>query len=303
MTGATALAARRAAFESLLRGTDVAARLAADPVRFPRRYGFARPEDAEVAAFLSALLAFGRVNAFAAKLESLLARLGPEPARSLRDGDPAEFSRGFVYRWVRPADLARLLRGIRGTLREAGSLGAAFRRARVAGGEGVRGALAHFRGALVARSGRGAPSRAFENLLPDPARGSACKRANLFLRWMARPDDGVDLGLWTEFLPPRELIVPLDTHVARIARYAGLTRRRSSDWTTAAEITASLRRVDPEDPVRYDFALCHLGMSGACPRRRRPDACRACALRPSCRRVPASEKRSVPAREAASAAI
>jgi uncharacterized protein (TIGR02757 family) len=281
----------RAALEDLVRRTDVAARIAADPVRFPRRCS-KRAEDAEVVAFLAALLAFGRVAAFVPKLEALLFRLGPEPARALREGDPGEIARGFSYRWVRAAELARLLRGISLTLRAEGSLGAAFAAAKKASGDGVRGALSGFRAAIVSRGGRGKPTRAFESLLPDPARGSACKRANLFLRWMARRDDGVDLGLWTSFLPPSELIVPLDTHVARIARYAGLTRRMSSDWATAAEITASLRRVDPDDPVRFDFALCHLGMSGACPTRRKAESCSTCALLASCRRVPSSEKRS-----------
>ncbi|HYG66816.1 MAG TPA: DUF2400 family protein, partial [Anaeromyxobacteraceae bacterium] len=79
------------------------------------------------------------------------------------------------------------------------------------------------------------------------------------------------------------LVVPLDTHLFRIARHLGLTARRDASWRTAEEITAGLRRLDPRDPVRYDFALCHLGMSGACPVRRDPARCRACPLRPVCR--------------------
>jgi len=98
-------------------------------------------------------------------------------------------------------------------------------------------------------------------LLPSPASGSACKRLNLFLRWMVRRGDHLDLGLWPE-VSPRQLVIPLDVHVARIARRLGLTARRTDDWNTAEEITDRLRIYDPEDPVKYDFALSHIGMMG-----------------------------------------
>jgi endonuclease III len=93
----------------------------------------------------------------------------------------------------------------------------------------------------------------------------------------------VDLGAWRGAVPPSALVVPLDTHVHRVARCLGLTRRADASWRTAEEITAALRRVDPDDPVRYDFALCHLGMSGACPARRDPRRCAACPLAGACR--------------------
>jgi uncharacterized protein (TIGR02757 family) len=95
-----------------------------------------------------------------------------------------------------------------------------------------------------------------------PSSGGACKRLNLFLRWMVRRDR-VDPGGWTT-IRPDQLVVPLDTHTIRIGRCLGLTTRRSPGWKMAAEITASLRRLDPADPVRYDFALCHLSMNGGC---------------------------------------
>jgi uncharacterized protein (TIGR02757 family) len=95
-----------------------------------------------------------------------------------------------------------------------------------------------------------------------PSSGGACKRLNLFLRWMVRKD-GVDPGGWTS-IRPAQLIVPLDTHTIRIGRCLRLTRRASPGWKMAAEITESLRQIDPDDPVRYDFALCHLSMMGAC---------------------------------------
>jgi uncharacterized protein (TIGR02757 family) len=97
---------------------------------------------------------------------------------------------------------------------------------------------------------------------PRPSAGSACKRLNLYLRWMVRRDE-VDLGVWAR-VSPGKLIVPLDTHVIRLGRCLRLTRYTSPGWKMAAEITASLRRLDPADPVRFDFALCHLGMMSAC---------------------------------------
>jgi uncharacterized protein (TIGR02757 family) len=119
-------------------------------------------------------------------------------------------------------------------------------------------------------------------LLPRPADGSACKRPLLFLRWVARPDDGVDLGLWTA-LDPARLVVPLDTHVHRIGYWIGLTSRRTASWRTALEVTAALRALDPADPTRFDFALAHLGISRDCPGRPEPRACTPCPLRAHCR--------------------
>ncbi len=131
---------------------------------------------------------------------------------------------------------------------------------------------------VLARRGR----RGLTHLCPDAELAGACKRWNLLLRWMVRGPDGVDLGLWRG-VPTSALVVPLDTHVSRVARYLGLTDRRDMTWRTAEEITRSLQRIDPTDPVRFDFALCHLGMSGACPVRRDPEKCDACPLRAFCR--------------------
>jgi uncharacterized protein (TIGR02757 family) len=117
---------------------------------------------------------------------------------------------------------------------------------------------------------------------PDPARGGACKRLNLYLRWMVRGDDGVDLGLFAP-VRPDQLVVPLDTHVSRISRYLGLTRRRTVDWKMAVEVTEGLRRWDRDDPVRFDFALSRLGILDACPRRVDPVRCAACSLVTVCR--------------------
>jgi uncharacterized protein (TIGR02757 family) len=120
------------------------------------------------------------------------------------------------------------------------------------------------------------------HLFSGPARGGASKRLCLFLRWMVRSDDGIDLGLWS-FIPPAKLIMPLDAHVVRIGSYLGLTRRRSPGWLMAREMTARLRTLSPEDPVKYDFALCHFGMAGECPIRPERKRCARCGLQQVCR--------------------
>jgi uncharacterized protein (TIGR02757 family) len=126
------------------------------------------------------------------------------------------------------------------------------------------------------------PARGLSHLVPDPSKGSASKRLFLYLRWMIRRADGVDLGLWP--IDPSLLVIPVDTHVHRIARNLGLTRRRDASLRTAMEITAALRRLDPNDPVRYDFALCHMGVSRECPSRRDAEKCARCVVRDVCTR-------------------
>src|SRR5207253_6247793 len=115
-------------------------------------------------------------------------------------------------------------------------------------------------------------------LLSSPADGSACKRMLLYLRWMLRADDGVDVGAWAGVAPPSKLLIPLDTHTFRITRYLGLTARKQGDWRAAEEVTAALARLEPEDPVRYDFALCRLGILDLCPAKRDEKKCVPCDL-------------------------
>ena len=209
---------------------------------------------------------------------------GPEQAAPL-----ARFA-WFRYRFNQPADLAALLSAVGHLRRAHGSLGARFTALfAAAGGDpaALRPALAAFAAEL-----RGAPpvapllrrrgTRGLRHLLPDASGPGAAKRWNLFLRWMVRGPDAVDLGAWPG-VPRAALIMPLDTHIHRVARRLGLTRRADAGWRTAEEITAALRLVDPADPVRFDFALCHLGMSGACPARLTPAHCAACPLVSACR--------------------
>lgn len=286
--------ARAAALRPLLDRLDAtldrAARLAADPVELPRRY--ASPHDQEVAGLLAAALAYGRADLFKPILTRLLDQLGPSPAAAVEAFAAAPDPRAlgwFRYRFNQPPDLAALLAAIGHLRRVHGSLGARFAALFAAAGGGppaLRPALAslgeELRGAppvAALLAGRG--QRGLRHLLPDAAGPGAAKRWNLYLRWMVRGPDAVDLGAWRG-VPRSALVVPLDTHVMRVARCLGLTRRADASWRTAEEITRSLRRLDPQDPVRFDFALCHLGMSGGCPARRSPARCQACPLAEAC---------------------
>jgi len=247
--------------------------LSADPIRFARRY--AGSPDREVAALLSALFAYGNVKAIGAFLERLFDALGPSPAATLTAGALPRALPG--HRFQTPDDVRALLRALGQILRRHGDLESAFA---PAPGEAEE-RLQAFALALRAAAGRRSPG--VDHLLPLPSTGSACKRWWLFLRWVVRPDDGVDLGLWT-CLTPAQLRVPVDTHVARIARALGLTCRATPDGSFAREVTAVLSRLDPADPVRYDFALAHLGILKACPPHPDSALCAACDLRRHCRR-------------------
>jgi uncharacterized protein (TIGR02757 family) len=286
-------AALRPLLDALDAGLDRAARIAADPVELPRRYR--DPLDQEVAALFAASLAYGRADLFKPVLVRLLDAMAPSPAAFVRAFARAPSAKAFpfaVYRFNRPADLAALAAAAGDLATRHGSLGARFGALfRGAGGgpAALRPALAGFgaelRGAPpVARLLRGRGLRGVRHLLPDAAGAGASKRWNLYLRWMVRGPDAVDLGAWRREVPASALVVPLDTHVHRVARCLGLTRRADPSWRTAEEITAALRRLDPADPVRFDFALCHLGMSGACPARRDPRRCAVCPLAAACAR-------------------
>lgn len=256
--------------------------IAPDPLEFPRSY--ADRDDQEVAAFVASALAYGNVKAIKASVADALRRMGRSPAAFVRRFDPARDAAafdGFVHRFNVGEDLADLCLVLRRLGERYGSLEAAFLAGDDPDAADVEPGLGAFSATALAMGPfpRAAGVRFF---FPSPADGSACKRLNLFLRWVARPRDGVDLGLWRRVSPAR-LVIPLDVHVGRIARYIGLTRRKSNDWRTAAEVTARLRRLDPADPVRYDFAICRLGILDRCPRRRDLAKCAPCPLRGVCR--------------------
>jgi len=239
-----------------------------DPIQVVRRYE--RLEDRELIAFIAAGLAFGRVASVVNSIETVCAVLGPTPAEFIRRFDPSTDSEPLlplVHRWIRGRDIVALLWILKTMLDEAGSLEAYYAKGWSAEAADVSESLESF--SERARAIDLKPAYGKVPKLPGvyfffsrPSSGGACKRLNLFLRWMVRKD-GVDPGGWKTPLPG-QLVIPLDTHTIRAGKCLRLTKRASPGWKMAADITASLRAIDPADPVRYDFSLCHLSMMGAC---------------------------------------
>jgi len=262
---------------------------ALDPVHIVRRY--ASREDREIVGFCAAALAFGRVASVLQSVEALLRVMGPNPAEYVRRFDPARDAAPLVplvHRWIRGRDLVALVLVLQRMLREHGSIEGFFLAGDDPSAPDVRAALDSFSTRALATDvtaayGRRRPARAgVAYFFPRPSAGSACKRLNLFLRWMVRKD-AIDLAVWTRVAPSR-LVVPLDTHVIRLGRCLRLTGYTSPGWKMAAEITASLREMDPSDPVRFDFSLCHVGMMNACGFTK-PQRDAQCPLRGACRPV------------------
>jgi uncharacterized protein (TIGR02757 family) len=281
------------ALDSLYRSFN-APDAALDPIQIVRRYPHV--EDREVIAFVAAGLAFGRVASVMRSVEAICHRLGSSPAMFVRRFDPPRDGGPFealVHRWTRGRDVIALIWVLRHLLEQHGSLEQAVAAGLAADARDVGGALDRFSTLAQACDlrpayGRRVPARpGVCYFFARPSAGSACKRLNLFLRWMVRQDD-VDPGGWTR-IRPSQLVVPLDTHTIRVGRCLRLTRRASPGWRMAVDITDALRAFDPEDPVRYDFALCHLSMMGACGWRTSKGSA-ACPLRDYCR--PARPARS-----------
>ena len=258
----------RSRLEELYRGFDHPDS-ATDPIQIVRRY--TRADDREVVGFCAAGLAFGRVASVLQSIEALLAVMGPKPAAFVRAFDAARDGarlEHLVHRWIRGRDLVGLLLVLQRMLKESGSIENFFVEGDDPSAPDIGPALDSFseralQTDLRAAYGRRMPARAGVcYFFPRPSAGSACKRLNLFLRWMVRKD-GIDLGVWTK-VPSSRLVVPLDTHIIRLGHCLRLTGYTSPGWKMAAEITASLRELDANDPVRYDFSLCHVGMMGNC---------------------------------------
>ncbi len=249
-----------------------------DPVELVWRYD--RPEDREVVALIASSLAYGQVELLKDAIDRALAPLGAHPARRLRR-DPmaaADELDDFVYRMTRGPDLVDLFAAIGRNLAEFGSLEAVYD---ASDADDHLERASEFVGRLREARVRDDLQRGFRYLLPDPADGSACKRLHLFFRWVGRGPDGVDLGLWSA-VDASELMMPLDTHTGRICRYIGLLDRKSIDGKAVRLVTDRLRELDAEDPVKYDFALCHLGISESCIHERSEEHCPSCPIEPIC---------------------
>jgi len=255
-----------------------------DPLQLVHRYTI--PYDQEVAALIAAAFAYGRADIVVRNAGAVLEAMGPSPHDYLKTFEKREaltrFA-GFTHRFHKTADLVALLGCLSRVVQRYGSLGALFRECYDDRDEDIGPSLVRFVERILesppADDARGRAS--LQYLLTSPNDGSACKRMNLFLRWLVRRTPP-DLGIW-DFVDPAKLVVPLDTHVHRITAFLGLNSRKTPDWKCAREVTDRLARFDPADPVRYDFAICRLGILDLCSRKRRKENCDVCLLRDACR--------------------
>lgn len=238
---------------------------ARDPIDLVYRFDDA--EDREIAAFLVATLSYGNVTTIRANATRLLRFLGAAPARIVRERRDFPEISGFRHRFTTGDDLRVMLSTLGTLLRKHGSLEQCFL---AAGGEGVTPEerlarfVVAFRDTPVPEplaQHRAVRARSMKYLLPSPREGSACKRLNMFLRWVVRPADGIDLGLWRR-VSPAELFLPVDTHILQVLRRLRWTSSRTASWRVCRAATERLRRIDPADPIRFDFSLCHLSMAG-----------------------------------------
>ncbi|MBL8022421.1 MAG: TIGR02757 family protein [Leptospirales bacterium] len=244
--------------------------LESDPIGIVSR--FQAREDIEVVGFLSAMFAYGNVKAIRGFLLSLLSELGREPAGRLIRGKIN--SQGY-YRFQTAADIKALLNAIGKMMRTKGSLEPYFGHT----GMPMRERIAAFQESLTHLVAQPL-TRGLRHLIGDPRAKSAQKRYCMFLRWMVR-DQFPDFGLYQTFAAS-DLVVPLDLHVARMARNLGWSKKTSSSWANAETITASLRAIHPDDPLRVDFPLTRPGILGLCKSRFLP-GCTTCEVRSCCR--------------------
>lgn len=251
----TGNAGLRSALEGLYRHYDSFEYIHPDPLEFV--YHYQNGPDREVAGFIASALAYGRVRQILCSVRLVLDIMGRSPFSYLVNSTQSDLStelHSFKHRFTTGADLSALLSGLRRLLLEYGSIESCFVSNFGKKDSSTLPALEKFVRKLEDAAGRKMPM-----LLPSPLGGSACKRLNLFLRWMVRSDN-VDPGIWRS-VPASHLVTPLDTHMHRIALSMGLTCRNQPDLKCAVEITDSFSSICPSDPVRYDFALTRLGMN------------------------------------------
>lgn len=253
-----------------------------DPLQFV--YKYSSPCDMEIAGFLAAGLAYGRVQQIEKSLENLFERMGESPFEFVLGFD--EDSRGvltdFKHRFTSGQDISDLLELLKDVLSQHGSIEKFFLQFFNSRDENIVTSLSKFCDCLLekhATEHNGFASRGLRYLLARPADGSVCKRLNLFLRWMVR-DDEIDTGLWKS-IKPAKLIVPVDVHMARLCKMLGLYHTKTINLSSALKITESFLQISPADPVKYDFALSRIGIVKDCNGKYRLE-CEECELLEFC---------------------
>lgn len=229
-----------------------------DPVEFPHRYK--NDSDIEAAAFLTSIFSYGNVKQIKSTLNRLFDIFDQEPgAMFLNNKVPYRKIKNISHRFYNEDDIKNILKTIELVYSTYGSLKFLFLLYYFPGDINIKTSLSHFSKNLKNIADKTDEKKINKFIFPDPDDGSACKRMNLFLRWMVRKDN-LDFGIWDE-VNKSELVIPVDVHISRIARELKLTERKNADWKMAEEITFKLKKYSPLDPVKYDFALCHIGMN------------------------------------------
>ncbi len=234
--------------------------LSSDPIYFVHQYK--DPRDQEVVALVSALLAFGNAKAIHGSVKKVLQLFGESPYQFVSSANLEKIRSSFQslgHRWVRGEDIYFLCVVLRKIFDQHDSLKSFFLKNYDQDVDGAEILLNRFSQTAKSLAPPNAISRGFQYFFPAPKDGSPCKRLNLFLRWMVRPRDGIDLGLWPE-ISPSKLMIPLDVHVTQFAKKWKISRRKNPSWKMVEEVTHFLRSLDPEDPIKFDFAICHYGM-------------------------------------------
>ena len=229
-----------------------------DPVWKLRNYKDER--DAELAGFITAVYTYGSVDQINKFIEMFMNRISNKPYEfiiNFSKHKDKKYLKGLNYRFNSDSDAVKLINALNAVLTQYGSLKNLFSRGYNNNHENIISALSNFSGEIN-RNINHVKGTYSHYMVTNPASGSAGKRMNLFLRWMIRKDE-IDLGLWNN-IPASKLIIPVDTHIARISKKLKLVERKSIDIKFAVELTETLRKFDPDDPVKYDFSLCHVGI-------------------------------------------
>ncbi|MFA5251123.1 MAG: TIGR02757 family protein [Phycisphaerae bacterium] len=236
-----------------------------DPLQFV--YHYSMPADMEIAGLLAAELAYGRVQQIQKSLTDLLGRMGASPFEFVLNFDKQKRRKleNFKHRFTSGRDISDLLELLKKVLNQYGSVEKFFVKGYSPDDKNTIAALSKFCDSLLemyAKDHTAPASTQLRYLLTSPAAGSACKRLNLFLRWMVREDD-VDAGLWKR-IDKAKLVVPIDVHMGRLCRILGFHDRKAVSLSTAMEITDCFAQIAPADPVKYDFALSRIGILDNC---------------------------------------
>lgn len=235
-------------------------KISPDPLEFPHRY--TEWHDIEISAFLASIFAYGNIKQIISVLEKIHKVLGESPydyVMNFKLTKGRKELRKIMHRFYSEEDVLTLFYTLRRIYENYGSLKYLFLLYYFPKEEFLKNSISRFSyNILHLAENRKELSKGLKFMFPDPLKGSACKRMNLFLRWMVR-NDKLDFGLWDE-IPASKLVIPVDTHIARICKELGLTKSKNVSWKMAEEITRKLKKYNEHDPVKYDFAICHIGM-------------------------------------------